>query len=96
LNRFHHTARRELKEAAEWYEQEVPGLGKQFLDEVAAALEILQEFPRSAPVVRGALRCQVLARFPYNLIYEPWEDGSLYVLAVAHQKRRPIYWADRS
>jgi len=33
-------------------------------------------------------------RFPFNLIYTI-EPGRILIIAVAHQKRRPGYWAYR-
>jgi len=33
-------------------------------------------------------------RFPYSLMYVV-EPEELFVVAVAHQSKRPAYWADR-
>jgi hypothetical protein len=33
-------------------------------------------------------------RFPYSLMYIV-EEHELYILAIAHQSKRPGYWADR-
>lgn len=93
--RFHPAARDELEEATRRYERDVAGLGNQFYSQVVASLTLLRAFPYSAPVLSGDLRRQVLPRFPYNLIYEVWDGDFLYVIAVAHQKRRPGYWSDR-
>lgn len=45
----------------------------------------------------GAFRVRRLAlrRFPYLLVYEATE-ASLRIVAVAHGKRKPGYWASRT
>ena len=52
-------------------------------------------WPLSSPIERGDIRRLVLTRFPYKLLYSI-EPDHLYVLAVAHQHRRPSYWVGRS
>jgi toxin ParE1/3/4 len=45
----------------------------------------------------GAFRVRRLAlrRFPYLLVYKETEDA-LRIVAVAHGKRKPGYWASRT
>jgi plasmid stabilization system protein ParE len=94
--RFNRLAERELAEAVEHYEAESPGLGDRFLDEVWHALALLVRHPEAAPRIRGSIRRFVLPRFPYSLMYRPDEKGNgIRVLAVAHQRRHPEYWAGR-
>ena len=40
------------------------------------------------------VRRKSLARFPYSVLYTVDPDV-LYIVAVAHQKRRPNYWLRR-
>lgn len=87
-------ARRELVEAADYYEGERPGLGSAFLDAVDEALEQLARHPESAPLVRGRIRRKPLRRFPYSLLYSIRRD-EVRILAVMNQKRRPFYWWGR-
>ena len=93
--RFHPDAETELTDAAVYYEHKREGLGEEFLDAVAGAVEFALGFPKASPVARGPYRSLVISKFPYSIIYRPLEDGSLRVLAVAHHKRRPEYWRDR-
>ena len=91
---WHPLARRELFESSDFYEREVAGLGEIFLDRIEGALEQLRAHPRSGPSTRrDARKCRV-SRFPYNLIYRI-EADRIFILAVAHHKRRPYYWARR-
>ena len=37
----------------------------------------------------------VLPGFPYNVLFQIDDEG-LFIVAVAHQRRRPAYWRPRS
>lgn len=92
--RLHPAAQRELDEAAEFYDSEVPGLAAVFLDEVERAAQQILTFPESAPVVLDPARKKVLSAFPYSVVYSVVDDVIL-VLAFAHHRRRPFFWHDR-
>lgn len=92
--RLHPAARRELDEAADFYDSEVPGLGARFLDEVERAAQQILAFPESSPVVLGPARKKVMAPFPYSIVYAVSGDGIL-ILAFAHHHRRPLHWRGR-
>ncbi len=91
---FHPLAERELLETIDWYEGKVRGLGSQFLRRVTQALEYVQAFPKSCPVQWGRARKKPLRQFPFNVIYSIDPRG-IFVLAIAHQKRRADYWKNR-
>jgi toxin ParE1/3/4 len=93
--RLHPAARAEFLEAIRHYEQQVPGLGSQFLREVQSTVARLLAQPRSAPAVRGEFRRMGLRRFPYGIIYRVF-DEEIRVSAIAHRRRRPDYWARRT
>lgn len=91
---WHPLARRDLFEASDFYEEESPGLGDAFLEEVERSILQLVEFPLSGhPTARKKRRC-VLRRFPYNIVYGIERD-QLFIVAIAHHKRHPRYWAAR-
>jgi toxin ParE1/3/4 len=88
----------EVVEAAERYEAEVGGVGDRLYAEVDLALDRIADAPDSgAPWthrrVPRAVRRVPLRSFPYALFYllEP----RLLVVAFAHTRRRPGYWARR-
>lgn len=93
---FNRLAEHELAEAAEFYDQESPGLGRRFLDEVEASTLLLRRHPYAAAKVHGAIRRFVLPQFPYYLLYRVTAKEKIRVLAIAHQKRNPRYWIGRS
>lgn len=92
---FHPEARAELTAAAEWYEQQREGLGLEFTSAVEAAIERIRLLPQAGAVdeVTGR-RKHVMRRFPYNVFYQELDDV-IWIGAVAHQRRKPRYWADR-
>lgn len=95
--RFHPAARSELLDAATYYEEQADGLGGQFIDEAQRVAAVLEASPGlGAPVVgNDDLRRWPLRRFPYYMIYRASVDD-LLILAVAHERRRPRYWSERS
>lgn len=93
--RFNPLAERELDEAYQYYEDQTPGLGERFLDEVQHALILLRRHPEAAPKVLGSIRRFVLPLFPYSILYRPLKNGGLRIMAVGHQKRHPRYWVGR-
>lgn len=92
---YHPLAHQELTATAVFYHNQASGLGAAFLDEVEHAESFLVEYPNAGRTLRGTIRRFPLRRFPYDLIYEPQADV-LWILAVAHQRRKPGYWADRT
>jgi plasmid stabilization system protein ParE len=89
-------AREELAAAVRWFEEQRPGLGREFYDEVVATAARLQAFPEGgAPISPDQLtRRVIVSRFPYQVVYR-LTPTEIIVLAVAHLKRRPSYWKDR-
>ncbi len=89
----------ELDASAAWYERQRPGLGQDFIDEVAAALTRVGEAPQTFNLIPGVpqalgIRRAGVHRFPYAVLFFEQPDV-VRVLAVAHQRRRPGYWRAR-
>ena len=93
-SRFHDAAEAELDEAVAYYDGQAPGLGDRFLAEVRAGTRSIERYPEIAPVLDQGVRGKGLHRFPYTLMYVV-ETEELFIVAVAHQSKRPAYWADR-
>jgi plasmid stabilization system protein ParE len=92
--RFHREADQELIEAREWYDQRSEVAGQAFALEVDLAIRTVLESPLRWPVGRRGERRFVLDRFPYTILYRVRTDH-IFVLAIAHQSRRPGYWRHR-
>ncbi|WP_438438227.1 type II toxin-antitoxin system RelE/ParE family toxin [Hydrogenophilus thermoluteolus] len=99
--------RQELEEAFAFYEQEQPGLGRRFLDEVQACRDLIKRLPEAwHPLGNGLRRCRLrhfrwgigsvcAGIFPYGLIYRA-QGVAPGIIAVAHLHRAPEYWCDRA
>ena len=92
--RFSKFAVLELNDAVDYYNQEYPGLGDRFKIEVKKAAERISEYPTSWSVEKEDIRKYLMHKFPYKLLYSIEEDH-LFIIAIAHQHRRPDYWVDR-
>ena len=98
---LHPEARAELRSAALWYDERRSGLGDEFIAEVSAALARIGDAPESYPAWPGTravdplIRKATLPRFPYLIAFERHVQH-LLILAVAHAKRRPLYWLTRA
>lgn len=84
----------EARNAAAFYEDSQPGLGKAFLASVEAACEEIVRHPLMWRRIKGRFRRYLIPRFPYGLIYAV-HCGTIYVAAVMHLKRQPGYWVSR-
>jgi plasmid stabilization system protein ParE len=93
-SRFVKPAEDELAEALDHYNEITAGLGDRFLAEVREAVRLIEEFPRNSPVIDRDVRRKVIFEFPYALLYIVGAE-EVVILAVAHQRRRPLYWRRR-
>ena len=92
--RFHPAAEGELDETAQYYGRIDPNLARAFLHEMERCVQAICDHPKSCPVIGGTLTRQLARRFPYGVIYCE-ESDEIRTLAIAHLKRRPLYWAGR-
>jgi hypothetical protein len=84
--------------AADYYDDQVPGLGEDFVAEVERAAAYAAEWPAAGSPVEGGFRRVFVHRFPYGVIYRTRGAAAaagVEVLAVAHLHRRPDYWRAR-
>lgn len=87
-------ARQELEATVSFYDAAHLGLGRDFALEVRALCRRITESPLAGVEVRPDIRRRILRRFPYAILYAI-EDDDIVIIAVAHQRRRPGYWARR-
>jgi toxin ParE1/3/4 len=91
---FHTLAEAELNEAAAYYGRAREGLGHAFIAEVHRSLDELCALPLAGTLVNKDVRWWVVRRFPYSILYRVRPDH-IRILAIAHHKRRPLYWRGR-
>ena len=77
--RFLEAARNDLREAIRYYNEQRPGLGREFRDEVNATIEWITRLPEAwRPWSKNTRRCRT-HRFPYGVIYQLKSDEILIV-----------------
>lgn len=92
---FHPRARRELLEAVIYYDEQSVGLGRDLNNRVKLATAAIASHPTYFAFFRSPpFRAARLKRFPYLVIYLDLPDY-IWVVAVAHERRRPDYWKHR-
>jgi plasmid stabilization system protein ParE len=84
----------DVEAAFEWYENERPGLGVEFLDELRATYNRIAAGPAKYQELRGGIRRALLRRFPYA-VYFAIEGDVVVVVAVLHVSRDPAEWQRR-
>lgn len=93
--RLRSSAKRDLREAVDWYRERDPTLATRFLDAVYATFALLERFPNLGSQVFGISEANVrqlpVSGFPYQVIFRREVHASL-VVAVAHERKRPGYW----
>ena len=85
----------DIQAAAVWYEDQQPGLGTRFLDELDLVFQRIAESPLQFPRLEGDVRRALLRRFPYG-VYFLTETEEVKVLAVLHLHRQPDMWKSRN
>lgn len=88
-----------LESAIRYYEKERIGLGDEFSNTVEAVFRAIatgQADPVTVPGIPNDLgiRRVLVDRFPFAVIYID-EPDALYIAAVAHLRRQPLYWRAR-
>jgi plasmid stabilization system protein ParE len=91
---FHPEALLEFEEAADWYEQQRPGLGAEFVATIRLKVQRILLAPELWRSVRGVRRALV-GRFPYAVVYRESREGLIEIVAIAHLSREPAYWSER-
>jgi len=87
-------AESDLRVTFQWYEEQVPGLGIEFLRCVDASMALIIRSPEISPTVYKQIRRKFIRRFPYGIFYF-LDNNKIIVIAVMHARRDPKYWQKR-
>lgn len=91
---FHPDIEYEVKASYRWYQNQAIGLGDDFLDELETAYEAILALPQTWPKFHQGFRRFLLNKFPFSIIYRPTQ-GTIFIVAVMHNSRKPGYWNER-
>lgn len=92
---FDPDARAEFLAAVEYYEECQVGLGRRFRMDVETELDGIKAMPFRYRVFHAPFRRCLVPKFPYAILFVV-EPGFILVVAVAHVKRKPGYWCERT
>ena len=90
---FRPEAEQEIFEAQDWYESCSPGLGYEFARAVEVAVELATRMPFAHPQIDGEYRHLILRRFPYSIIFLPF-DSEILIVSCFHHKRKSHSWLE--
>jgi toxin ParE1/3/4 len=93
--RFHPEAAAEVERAQAWYEDRSVLAAAGFLQELTRAIQRIRVAPETYPAAEYGTRRIVLEQYPFSAFYMVSSD-EIFIVAVAHHKRRPGYWAMRT
>ncbi len=91
---YHRDAADEVAHAVEWYEQIDSQVATKFKLELARAERLVLRSPAAwGPYFHGTKGFRFRG-FPFVMAYIEHED-QIFVVALAHNRRRPGYWKNR-
>lgn len=89
-------AQTDVRETIDWYNEQKDGLGRRFLQSLAATVRILSENPKIFQVKYKNTRQAPVRGFPF-LVHYLFEEKKqrIVILAVLHSSRDPQVWKKR-
>ncbi|MCG3164648.1 MAG: hypothetical protein POELPBGB_00407 [Bacteroidia bacterium] len=82
-------ANQDIYEASQWHEEQKPGLGYEFIDDVEEVLSYLETNPTIFQKKHGEIREAPLKRFSYVVLYQIEDAKTVIVFAVFHTSQDP-------
>jgi plasmid stabilization system protein ParE len=92
---IHPSALDEAEAAAIWYAERSPRAAIRFVNELEGAMARISERPEQFPLSDDGTRRMVLHRFPFLVVFRE-TPSSIEIIAIAHGRRRPGYWRERT
>jgi toxin ParE1/3/4 len=92
---FHPAAAAEVERTQAWYEERSVFAAAGFLQELTRAVQRIRSAPERHPSAACGTRRISLEQYPFSVFYLVRRD-EVFIVAVAHHKRRPGYWSDRT
>ena len=87
-------AESDLTQAYLWYEEQIEGLGSEFLLCIDACVQNIARSPKIYQKVYKNIRRALIRRFPYGIFFIE-EADHIRIIAVFHASRNPSRWQSR-
>ena len=84
-------AHQEILESYNWYEEQLPGLGEEFLLAVEGCLKRIAKKPETFQRKYKDFRSALVTRFPFAIFFEI-SKNHIIVYSVFHTSREPLSW----
>ena len=88
-------SRVDFDESFDWYAKHSVGAAIGFASAVDEAIDKIVANPSQFPSTFGGCRYCALNRYPFRIIFRD-EPDRFVIIALAHAKRRPGYWHERT
>ncbi len=85
------SAQLDIDEALSWYYERDATVAQRLFAELDVVSERIRQNPAQFPVVVDPIRRALLRKFPYSVYFIVGGDLAA-VVAVIHQRRKPISW----
>jgi toxin ParE1/3/4 len=89
---IHPLALKELQSAYRWYAQRSPRAAQRFQGALGTVVQWIATAPERGSLYRQRYRWKRLRGFPYLVYYEIRDPQRILIYAIAHGRRRPVYW----
>ena len=89
---FDPRAEEDIEAGQRYLEDQREGIGTAFLSELTDAIDQLEQFPRSAPIIESEIRRKVLRKFSYAIYYRVISESELLVITIQHTSQNPDRW----
>lgn len=87
---FHPLAEKEFFESFEYYENQISGLGNDFIKTIDKTINIISKTPQVFPFKHKKLQEASLKKFPFVIVYKVNEkQKTIFILSVFHTSRNP-------
>ncbi len=84
---------KDIKEAVEWYELQLKGLGQRYKIQTIKSINSLKKNPFVFSLKYNDIRCRKIEKFPFLIHYVIDENiKTITVFAVFHTSRSPEIW----
>ena len=87
-------AESDLLDAVKWYEENLMGLGSNFLASADTTIQSIIQSPEKYPKVFKNIRRALIRKFPFGVHYLI-DKEKIIILAVFHFRRNPKHWKYR-
>ncbi|MFW5657677.1 MAG: type II toxin-antitoxin system RelE/ParE family toxin [Bacteroidota bacterium] len=90
-------AKLDIDDNIDWYEQQQPGLGIRFYQNVKDAFRLIEQNPFSFPIKYKNTRATVVNAFPFTIYYIiNQENNTIAILSVFKTPQHPDKWKSRT